>query len=621
MRPQAAKRPSLFGTPTDPVNHSVLTPDEQELVLHLQQQVLEDVALGTDAIEIVDRICLLGEQAVPNSVGSCMLLDETGQRLNVLAAPSVPPEGISRLNGLCPGPGGGSCGNAVFRKEPVFVENTLVDPLWADLRALARDFNILACWSMPIRAAGGDVIGSFALSSFEHRPPSSFHRKLLEIGAHLISIVLERQKAEKRITFLASHDPLTGLPNRTLTLDRLDQAIAHAQRNQTGGAVLFMDLDNFKMVNDTLGHQAGDALLCHVAKRLGQSLRASDSLGRWGGDEFVIILPEASEHQAINLIADKLLACMQAPIQLGNRQINASFSMGIAVFPRDGADSEILIHKADAAMYQAKAGGRNAARFFDQDIQDRLEMRAHLTLELRQALEARQFVLHYQPQVDLAGQVSGMEALVRWQHPSRGLIPPDQFIPIAEETGLILPLGTQILDLACIRLRTWQQKAGQAELTLSVNISPRQFRDEGFVDTVLQMLETHQVDPNRLILEITENVLLENAAAVTEKMQRLRNRGVRFSIDDFGTGYSSLAYLNRLPIDELKIDRSFVAPIEHDENAAAICDTFIGLAHLLGLRVVAEGVETEAQRQRLNRTHACDALQGYLFGKPAPLED
>jgi diguanylate cyclase (GGDEF)-like protein len=621
MSPKVAKRPPLFGLSQEPVSHSALTPGEQELVLHLQQQVLEEVALGTDTIQIVDRICQLGEQAVPNSIGSCMLLDEAGQHLNVLAAPSVPPEGISRLNGLCPGPGGGSCGNAVFRKEPVFVENTLVDPRWADIRALARDFNILACWSMPIRAAGGAVIGSFALSSFEHRPPSPFHRKLLEIGAHLISIVLERQKAEKRISFLASHDTLTGLPNRTLTQDRLEQAIALALRHQTGGAVLFMDLDNFKMVNDTLGHQAGDALLCQVAQRLGQSLRSSDSLGRWGGDEFVIVLPDASEHQAISLIADKLLACMQEPILLGDRPVNASFSMGIAVFPRDGIDPESLIHKADAAMYQAKAGGRNAARFFDQDIQDRLEMRAHLTLELRQALDARQFVLYYQPQVDLAGQITGMEALVRWQHPGRGLIPPDQFISIAEETGLILPLGVQVMDMACARLHAWQQQPGRAEVSLSVNISPRQFHDEDFVDMVVGLLETHQVDPNRLILEITENVLLDNAATVAEKMHLLRNRGVRFSIDDFGTGYSSLAYLNRLPLDELKIDRSFVAPIEHDAHAAAICDTFIGLAHLLGLRVVAEGVENEAQRQRLNQVHRCDALQGYLFGKPAPLED
>ena len=607
-------------TPENTVQYSALTPEEQEQVLLLQQRVLEEVALGLDHIQVIEHICKLGEQAVPNSIATVMLLDETSTHLDVLAAPSVPPEGIAQLNGLCPGPGAGSCGNAVYRQEPVFVENTYLDPRWQDIRHLAHNFNIGACWSMPVRTAGGTTIGSFAISSFEHRPPSLFHRKLLEICAHLVSIVLERQKAEQQINYLASHDPLTGLPNRTLTQDRLDQALAQAHRNKTGGAVLFLDLDNFKLVNDTQGHQAGDALLLQISHRLKICLRSTDSVGRWGGDEFLIILPDVDEHEAVGFIADKLMQCMQAPLEVEGRALSTSFSMGIAIFPRDGIHSEDLIHKADAAMYQAKASGRNAMRFFDQEIQVELETRAHLTMELRNALNSQQFLLHYQPQVSLDGRVIGMEALVRWQHPDRGLIMPNTFIGIAEDTGLILPVGEQVLDIACKQLRAWQKDPGQAHLTMSVNISPKQFHHTNFVDTVCAILKDTQVNPNSLILEVTENVLLENVETVVQKMQALRALGVRFSIDDFGTGYSSLAYLNRLPLDELKIDRSFVANIEHDSHAMTICSTFIGLAHLLGLRVVAEGVETEAQRQLLNREHQCDAMQGYLFGKPAPLD-
>ncbi|KAB2318918.1 EAL domain-containing protein [Betaproteobacteria bacterium SCN1] len=614
-RRAATMNRSAFDNPIDPVEYTALSAQEQERVIQLQQTVLEDVALGKDHIQVIEDICRLAESAVPDSVASCMLLNDDGASLYVLAAPSIPAPAIARLDGLRPGPGGGSCGNAVFRAQPVFVENTLTDPRWCDIRQIAVDFNINACWSMPIRTAGGKVIGSFALSSFEHRQPGIFHRKLLEISAHLIGIVLARQASEARIAYLASHDTLTGLPNRTLIRDRLEQAIARARHARGGGAVVFLDLDNFKLVNDTLGHTLGDALLAQTAERLGACLQQADSLGRQGGDEFLIVLADARTPEAISAQAERMLDAMQAPFRIDGHVVAASLSLGIAAFPADGADPDTLIRKADAAMYHAKDAGRNTYRFFTERMNHDSAEHLKLRTDMRRALDAHEFILHYQPQLDLArNAIVGVEALIRWPHPELGPIPPARFIPVAESCGAIVPIGEWVLREACRQAAAWDA-LGLPPLVMAVNLSAVQFRRGDLEATVERALADSGLAPERLELELTESILLQDTAHMLQLVQRLKALGVKLSIDDFGTGYSNLAYLRQLAVDRLKIDQSFVRDMTHNADNASIVRAVVQMAHSLHLRVLAEGVEDASVLDRL-RAFGCDEAQGYHLARP-----
>jgi diguanylate cyclase (GGDEF)-like protein/PAS domain S-box-containing protein len=437
--------------------------------------------------------------------------------------------------------------------------------------------------------------------------------------------ITESKKAEETIRQLAFFDNLTQLPNRRLLLDRLHQALALSSRNQFHGALLFIDLDNFKQLNDTRGHDMGDQLLIQVAQRLKTCVREGDSVARLGGDEFVVMvenlseIPKEAASQA-EIVAAKIADQMRTPYLLGSFEHHSTASIGITLFQGKNVSIDELLKRADLAMYQAKASGRNVFRFFDPTMQAEVEARSCLEADIRHGIQRGEFLLHYQPQISAAGELKGVEALARWQHPERGLIPPIDFIGLAEETGLIIPIGEQLLRQACEQAKTWSARPGTAQLSISVNISAHQFHHSGFVDLIMDNIAAAGIEPNQLMLEITESLLLGNIDEIVVKMNELKTHGIRFSIDDFGTGYSSLAYLKRLPIDELKIDRSFVADIESDENDAAICATFISLAHLLGLRVVAEGVETEAQRYFLATVHQCDTMQGYLFGKPVPAE-
>ncbi len=438
--------------------------------------------------------------------------------------------------------------------------------------------------------------------------------------------ITERKHAEEKIRNLAFYDALTQLPNRRLLLDRLHQAIANSGRGHHHGALLFIDLDNFKLLNDTQGHDVGDQLLIQVAQRLLLCVREGDSVARLGGDEFVVMLEnlDGSPVEAANqaeIVAEKILASLNRPYELGLVEHHSTPSIGVALF-RDKSDAvDDLLKRADLAMYQAKASGRNTIRFFDPAMQAAVEARSSLEGELRRAIRHDELVLHYQPQVTAAGRVTGVEALLRWQHPERGLVGPLSFIALAEETGLIIPIGQQVLQQACAQLKVWSEQAEGAHLSVSVNVSARQFHHPDFIGMVEAAMDAAGVDPGQLVLEITESLLLDSVDEVVARMNTLRARGVRFSIDDFGTGYSSLAYLKRLPLDELKIDRSFVADIGSDDNAGAICAAFISLAHILGLRVVAEGVETTAQQHLLASGLHCDGLQGYLFGKPMPASE
>ncbi len=438
------------------------------------------------------------------------------------------------------------------------------------------------------------------------------------------SDISERKHAEEQIRHLAFYDPLTGLPNRRLLLDRLHQALLNSERHGRHAAVLFIDLDNFKSLNDTQGHDVGDLLLVEVAARLKQCVRETDTVARLGGDEFVVMLENLSVEfaQAVGeaeRVATPIIQAMQAPFELAGYRHHSSCSIGVSVFFGCRESVEELLKHADTAMYQAKAAGRGVARFFVPAMQEALEARLLWESELRRGIAEGQLRLFYQVQIGPGQRVRGVEALVRWQHPERGLVPPGEFIALAEDTGLILPLGAWVLEEACRQLAVWAQSPATAHLHIAVNVSARQFHQPGFAESVHGLIQRHGIHPSRLKLELTESLLLDNVNESIATMQALRTLGIAFSMDDFGTGYSSLTYVKRLPIDQLKIDQSFVRDLTTDRDDEAIVRAIIAMAHSLKLEVIAEGVETEAQRSFLEH-NGCHAFQGYLFGRPMPIE-
>ncbi len=438
------------------------------------------------------------------------------------------------------------------------------------------------------------------------------------------SDISERKHAEEQIRHLAFYDPLTGLPNRRLLLDRLHQALLNSERHGRHAAVLFIDLDNFKSLNDTQGHDVGDLLLVEVAARLKQCVRETDTVARLGGDEFVVMLENLSVEfaQAVGeaeRVATPIIQAMQAPFELAGYRHHSSCSIGVSVFFGCRESVEELLKHADTAMYQAKAAGRGVARFFVPAMQEALEARLLWESELRRGIAEGQLRLFYQVQIGPGQRVRGVEALVRWQHPERGLVPPGEFIALAEDTGLILPLGNWVLEEACRQLAVWAHSPATAHLHIAVNVSARQFHQPGFAESVHGLIQRHGIHPSRLKLELTESLLLDNVNESIATMQALRTLGIAFSMDDFGTGYSSLTYVKRLPIDQLKIDQSFVRDLTTDRDDEAIVRAIIAMAHSLKLEVIAEGVETEAQRSFLEH-NGCHAFQGYLFGRPMPIE-
>ncbi|TWG38270.1 diguanylate cyclase/phosphodiesterase with PAS/PAC and Chase sensor(s) [Acidovorax delafieldii] len=445
-------------------------------------------------------------------------------------------------------------------------------------------------------------------------------------GGRLITMqdLSERKAAEEEINQLAYYDPLTRLPNRRLLMDRLQQALATSARHQRSGALLMLDLDNFKTVNETRGHDRGDALLLQVAHRLRGCVHEDDTVARQGGDEFVVVLedlgdsPEEAAARAED-VGQRILGVLREPYQIDGAAHHSSLSMGVTIYSGTRETVDELLKRADLALYQAKNAGRDTLRFYDPQMQAAVSARATLELDMRVGLAQGQFELYYQPQID-HGRITGAEALLRWRHPRDGFISPAHFIPLAEETGLILPLGEWVLQAACRRLAAWAQQPDLALLSLAVNVSPRQFHQSGFVAQVLAALAGAGADGHQLKLEMTEGLLLQDVEDTIDKMGQLKGYGVGFSLDDFGTGYSSLSYLKRLPLDQLKIDQSFVRDVLTDPNDAAIARTVVALGTSLGLRVIAEGVETEAQREFLERHH-CHAWQGYLLSPPVAVAE
>jgi diguanylate cyclase (GGDEF)-like protein len=440
--------------------------------------------------------------------------------------------------------------------------------------------------------------------------------------ATLTDITLSKKAADE-IKNLAFYDPLTNLSNRRLLQDRLFQALSSSDRNGKIGALLYIDLDNFKSINDTFGHTKGDQLLQQVAERLKSCVRIGDTVARLGGDEFVVMLENLNE-QAIHaaaeaeVIGQKILVTLNQPYRLGSREFVNTPSIGVSLFNGHQQLADDLFKQADIAMYQAKNEGRNTLRFFDPKVQLAINHRVTLEGELRSAIEFHQFFLHYQIQVDHTNQPVGAEALIRWIHPTRDMVSPAEFIPIAEETGLILPIGKWVLDTACAQLSLWQLDVKTKDLMLSVNVSAKQFNQPDFAEQVREIVQRHGINPAKLKLELTESILLDNIERIISTMNEISALGIRFSLDDFGTGYSSLQYLKKLPLYQLKIDQSFVRDIVDDSNDRSIVDTIIGMARSLELEVIAEGVETEEQKKILEKS-GCTHFQGYLFGKPMPI--
>ncbi len=422
---------------------------------------------------------------------------------------------------------------------------------------------------------------------------------------------------------LAFYDPLTALPNRRLMMDRLSQAKAASARNKRYSSLLFIDLDNFKLLNDSYGHNMGDALLQQVGQRLKMCVREGDTVARMGGDEFVIILEDLDIDAEVAVaqtetVGEKVLATLNQPYELTGRNFRSTPSIGVTIFRDHEQSVDELLKQADIAMYHAKSSGRNTLRFFDSEMQDKVTARALLEDDLRRAIKEGQFVLYFQPQNYFNGQIIGAEVLLRWLHPEHGMIPPLEFIPLAEETGLIIPIGKWVLETACSCLETWKEKPETKHLVIAVNVSAKQFRQENYTDEVREILLRHAINPNSLKLEITESLVLEDVEDTILKMNELKAIGVRFSMDDFGTGYSSLSSLKRLPLDQLKIDRSFVSDISIDPDDTIIVQTIIAMASSLGMEIVAEGVETEEQLVYLHNQD-CTLFQGYLFSKPVPV--
>lgn len=471
---------------------------------------------------------------------------------------------------------------------------------------------------------------------WDKRKDGTIYPKLLTIKAitdernHIVnyiatfSDVSQQKEAKENIYRLAFYDPLTQLPNRRLLMDRLSSALVNSQKNKTYGAIFFIDLDNFKTLNDTKGHDFGDLLLTEVSSRLCSSVRQNDMVARFGGDEFLVVLEDISADEELATqgalrVAEKVCQAISHTYELKGYRYHCTASVGISILSGEDNIHEVL-RRADTAMYQAKQTGRNTYCLFDPHMQEMIERKAGLAADLRTAISQNQFMLYYQVQVDAQQHAYGAEVLLRWLHPVRGLVPPEQFISVAEETGLILPIGHYVLNAACQQLKEWEQHEYTRDLMLSVNISIRQLCQEDFVEQIRDILESTKINPARLKIELTESLIMEGASDNVQKMLALQQLGIHFAMDDFGTGYSSLVHLKRLPLKQLKIDRSFVGNIVHDPNDAVIVKAIIAMAAALDLQVIAEGVETPEQMEIL-RQYGCTAFQGYLFSKPLPVEE
>ncbi len=575
-----------------------------------QARVLELIASGAPVGDVLVALARWVEDQRPAT--RCSVLLRQGDLLVLGAAPTMSAEYREAVDGLPLGTPGSPCGTAVRGGEPELVPDLLADEAYAPFHALARRCGVRSCWSYPVLSpATGGTIGTFALYGAEPGLPDAEVEALLARASHLVGITLDRQALLDRLAHDAHHDALTGLPNRVRLLEVLSRALAAG----TSPTVVFLDLDRLKIVNDSLGHETGDELLVRVADRLRAAVPPGDLVARFGGDEFVVVSGVRGRADAEQL-TDRLLSAVAEPVLLDGRQVTPSASAGVVLAdPRESATD--ALRDADIAMYRAKHRGGSGHVLFDEGMRTRAFDRLELEGQLRDGLAAGQFVVHYQPVVDLqaGGAVVGFEALLRWQHPERGLLTPAAFVDLAEETGLIVPLGEWVLRTAAAEVRGWADHVDVRGLTLSVNLAAQQLATPGLLHAVSDCVRA--LGPWSLGLELTESTLMADTGPVRAVLDQLAASGAALSIDDFGTGYSSLSYLTRLPVATLKIDRSFVTDLGQSADAATVASAVVGLGDGLRLRVIAEGVETEEQRRTL-REMGCRYAQGYLFGAALP---
>ncbi|WBX94415.1 sensor domain-containing protein [Pseudoxanthomonas mexicana] len=596
----------LLGVYTD-ITHSKLHEELHRKVLGaiIREQPLQDV---------MTLVCREVEKVMPEAVASVIGLDDYG-RLRPLAAPSLPDQIAVIIDGELAGPMVGACGSAAWSGQPVECSDIERDPRWQAYNAPFLALGIRACWSNPVKGHDGRVLGTFALYYWENRAPDEFHQRVVDVCLHLCALAIERDRARARMHQLSFFDTLTGLPNRALFNSKVEQMLLGAARRDSAVALLFIDIDRFKIVNDTQGHSAGDTLLRELAKRLGGELREGDVVARLAGDEFVLAVPDRSAEEAASL-ADRLMARLAEPVIAGRMMLTPQASIGVAMFPADGWDVDSLVRHADIAMYRAKSEGGARIVFYSLEMNQAMQERLALENALREAVRSGQLRLHYQPQVvlDDDARLHGVEALLRWRHPEIGEISPATFVPMAEECGLIDELGRWTLEEACTQMADWRRR-GVPVPRVSVNLSAINFEQQDLPAFIGNVLGKCGLSPDELMVEVTESVMLAQKPEVLANIDAIHRMGVHLSIDDFGTGYSSLSHLHRLPISELKLDMSFVRDLEHSESARALTTSILRIGESLSLKVVAEGVENAAQRAVLASLD-CDLLQGYYVSRP-----
>jgi diguanylate cyclase (GGDEF)-like protein/PAS domain S-box-containing protein len=578
--------------------------------------ILEMIATDASLPEVLNKLVKVIESQSDGLICAILLLKEdgadngaeSGVHMRLGAGPSIPLECVEAIEKT-----------SVAQRDLVSWIDIRRDPRWAPYLGDAIQHGLHAYYTKPILSSHGSVLGMFNMYFTENRVPSEVEIRMALSAIRLAAITIERHHANEKIGHMAYHDALTGLPNRILLADRLNQAIIHAQRIKDGVAILFIDLDQFKLINDSLGHHIGDKLLQSVTQRLQYCMRKDDTLARFGGDEFVLVLMAPADGRSAGQVAEKIRDVLQFPVTVEGHELHVGCSIGISLYPYDGSDSETLMRNADIAMYHAKERGRGNFQYFTPDLNVMAQYRHSIAHQLRQAICKNEFTLDYQCQVDMdSGMIFGIEALIRWRQPERGVIAPLEFISIAEDTGLILPIGEWVLREGCRQLKYWLDN-GNPDLSMSINLSVRQVLQPDIVTLVEQILEETGLPPSALSLEITENILMLPLEENLMTLKQLSNLGVKLSLDDFGTGYSSLSYLQRFSLNVLKIDQSFVRGIGNDKNDMAITNAIIAMANTMDLKVIAEGVETDEQVSFLQQ-HGCHSAQGFYYGKPVSAE-
>ena len=578
-------------------------------------RVMKMVLHGGDLQAILEDVARMVEQLAPESLCSVLLISEDGEHFERSAGPALPSSFHEAILQLTVDPASGTCGAAAYRRAPVITTDIASDPLWRHYQGLAVPNGLAACCSRPFFGKSGQVLGTVAIYHRVPGAPNEFEMQILAAAADLAGVAVSAYLAQRRIRDLSSYDALTGLPNRDRFRQLLEEELHQARRRGQAAGLLCIDLDRFKLVNESLGQKAGDAVLRQAARRLRQVAGAADETARLGADEFVVLVRNPPSLESLQSLAHELGQALAEPVEVDQRVFRQTASIGLCLFPADGDDAQALMRGADLAMSQAKAQGGNVVCHYAADMLAASVQRLALKADLPGAARRKELRLLYQPKLDLrSGLVTGAEALVRWAHPQYGMLSPAMFIPIAETSGDIMDLGDWVLNEACRQMAAWRT-AGEDVLPVAINLSARQFADPALAARIESAIRRYGLDGELLELEVTESLVIEDPARAVKVLSSLQAIGVHIAVDDFGTGYSSLAQLKRFPVNSLKIDRSFVQDIPGEQNDAAIVKAIIAMGHALNLKVIAEGVETPGQLGFLRR-HDCDAIQGYFMSQP-----